>query len=183
MSGEFHTVELSDPPFEEEGLRIIIVKSRALGRRADATVWASNAQEIGTLLILLHGVYGSHWVWTWKAGVHRTALRMTESGEIRPLAIIMPSDGLGCDGSGYLRHRSENVEAWVVDEVPAAARLAVPELRPDANVVLGGLSMGGYGALRLGAKYAERFAGFRRIRPSQILLRCSSLWKSLWTIT
>lgn len=160
MSGAFHTVEISDPAFEHDGLRAITVKSRALQRRADATVWAPRADAIGTLLILLHGVYGSHWVWTQKAGVHRTAQRMIDAGEIEPLAIIMPSDGLGRDGSGYLPHPDgENAEQWIVEEVPALARLAVPTLSDGMKLVIGGLSMGGYGALRLGAKYAEKFAG------------------------
>lgn len=139
---------------------MITVKSRAVGRRVDATVWAPSANEIGTLLILLHGVYGSHWVWAWKGGVHRTAQRMMNDGEIAPLAIIMPSDGLGRDGSAYLTHPGgENVERWIVEETRAIARIAVPALRADAKVVIGGLSMGGYGALRLGAKYADRFSG------------------------
>jgi putative tributyrin esterase len=156
----FHTVEISDPAFEIEGLRTITVKSRALGRRADATVWAPRAQKIGTLLILLHGVYGSHWAWTSKAGVHRTAWRMMEAEEIAPMAIAMPSDGLGRDGSAYLKHPgSEDAESWVVNEVPEAARLTVPALCPDAKIVIGGLSMGGYGALRLGAKFADKFSG------------------------
>ena len=85
---------------------------------------------------------------------------MVDAREIAPLAIIMPSDGLSRDGSGYLRHPdSEDAERWIVEEVPAMARLAVPALRADAKMVISGLSMGGYGALRLGAKYAAKFAG------------------------
>lgn len=160
MSSTFHTVEISDPAFEHDGVRVITVKSHAMRRRADATVWAPSTEAIGTLLILLHGVYGSHWVWTQKAGVHRTAQRMIDAGEIEPLAIIMPSDGLGRDGSGYLPHPDgENAERWIIEEVPAIAQLAVRALSHDIKLVIGGLSMGGYGALRLGAKYAERFAG------------------------
>jgi enterochelin esterase-like enzyme len=160
LSDAFNTIELSNPAFEQGGLRMITVKSRALKRRADATVWAPRADAIGALLILLHGVYGSHWAWAWKAGVHLVAQRLINAGEIAPLVIIMPSDGLRRDGSGYLPHpNGEDAERWVVEEVPVMARLAVVALREDAKVVIGGLSMGGYGALRLGAKYAEKFAG------------------------
>lgn len=149
---------MSDPAFEQEGLRVVTVKSRALGRRADVSVWVPAAKEIGTLLILLHGVYSSHWVWSQKGGVHRTAQRMMDASEIVPMVIAMPSDGLGRDGSGYLTHpHSEDAERWIVDEVPEISRLAAPGLLPNANIAIGGLSMGGYGALRLGAKYAERF--------------------------
>lgn len=168
----FRTVELSDPAYECDGLRLATVKSPALGRRADVSLWVpqapaqglSRVPQIGTLLILLHGVYGSHWVWAQKGGAHRTAQRLLTGGEIEPLVIAMPNDGLHRDGSGYLTWPSQNagshedVERWIVEEIPAIAHLAAPTLRADAKIAIAGLSMGGYGALRLGAKYATRFA-------------------------
>jgi putative tributyrin esterase len=155
----FHTLELSDPAFERDGLRCVTVKSVALGRRGDVCLWIPQAPAIGTLLILLHGVYGSHWSWSLKAGAHLIAQRMIMSGEIEPLVIAMPSDGLGRDGSGYLRwpEPGANVERWIVEEVPAIARLAAPALVPNARIAIAGLSMGGFGALRLGAKYPDHF--------------------------
>ena len=154
----FRTVELSDRAFEHEGLRLATVKSAALGRRADCCFWApANAERIDTLLILLHGVYGSAWSWALKAGVHRTAQVMVDRGEMRPLAIAMPSDTLHGDGSGYLSSAHSDIERWIVDEVPALAQLAVPALHTAPRLSIAGLSMGGYGALRLGAKYANRF--------------------------
>ena len=133
------------------------VKSRALRGRGDATFWVPRAERIGTLLILLHGVWGSHWVWSHKGGVHRTAQRMLEAGEIAPMVIAMPSDGLRRDGSGYLSWPDGcDVERWIVEEVPELARIAAPALQPDAAVAIAGLSMGGYGALRLRAKDASR---------------------------
>ncbi|GAC1366176.1 MAG: alpha/beta hydrolase-fold protein [Acidobacteriaceae bacterium] len=158
MTEVFATVEMSDPAYERDGLRVVTVKSQALGRRGDVSVWVPEAGTIGTLLILLHGVYGSHWVWSQKAGVHRTAQRMVDAGEIAPLVIAMPSDGLGRDGSGYLTQpHGEDAERWIVEEVPEIARMAAPALRVDARIAIAGLSMGGYGALRLGGKYAGRF--------------------------
>jgi len=158
-SCSFRTVELSDPAYELEGLRTVTVKSRALGRRADVTVWVPQGHRAGALLILLHGVYGSHWVWSMKGGVHRTAQQLLDSGDIEPMVIVMPSDGLGRDGSGYLNHEQRGrAEEWIMDEVPAIARLAAPVLERDTRLAIAGLSMGGYGALRLGAKYAARFS-------------------------
>lgn len=155
----FHTIELSDPAFERDGLRCAMVKSAALRRRGDVSLWIPQAPAIGTLLILLHGVYGSHWSWAFKAGAHLIAQRMIASGEIEPLVIAMPSDGLGRDGSGYLRwpEPGPDVERWIVEEVPAIARHAAPALVPEARIAIAGLSMGGFGALRLGAKYPDRF--------------------------
>ena len=156
----FPTIEISDPHYEHEGLRNVTVRSPALGHRADVSVWVPTTQEpIRTLLILLHGVYGSHWVWSGRAGAHRTAQRLIDAGDIAPIVIAMPSDGLSRDGSAYLTHpHAEDAERWITDEVPAIAHLAAPNLDVTAKIVIAGLSMGGYGALRLGAKFPGRFA-------------------------
>ncbi len=154
----FRTFSISDPAYENDGLRMVTVKSSALGRRANVSLWVPSAERIGTLLILLHGVYSAHWAWSMKGGVHRTAQRTLDAEEIAPMVIAMPEDGLKHDGSGYLIWPgAEDVERWIVDEVPAIARRAVPALLPDTKIAIAGLSMGGYGALRLGGKYADRF--------------------------
>ena len=73
------------------------------------------------------------------------------------MVLAMPSDGLWGDGSGYLAHRTQDFERWIVDEVPAAAKMAAPCLSESSPIFIAGLSMGGFGALRLGAKHPERF--------------------------
>ena len=59
------------------------------------------------LVMLLHGVYGSHWAWSRKGGAHHTAARLIEQGQIPPMVLAMPSDGLWGDGSGYIQHRAD----------------------------------------------------------------------------
>lgn len=160
--GHFRTIEISDARFEQDGLRQVTVKSAALGARADITIFVppgpENRHDV-PLVLLLHGVYGSHWAWTQKAGVHRTARRLIESGDIEPMVLAMPSDGLWGDGSGYIAHPRQDFEAWIVREVPAAVALAAPQIEGDGKMFIAGLSMGGFGALRLGAKYPHRFRG------------------------
>ena len=143
-------VELSEPGFEPDGLRFATANSRALRRRADATFWSSG-HERTPLVILLHGVYGSHWAWAMKAGAHRTAAAL----EV-PCALAMPSDGLFGLGSGYVRHSGGDFASWILDEVPWLAAQALAGVDPDAPVALVGLSMGGFGALLLGARHPER---------------------------
>ena len=145
---------------ELEGLQFVTVKSRALSARADITLFApaeaKNLQDI-PLVILLHGVYGSHWAWAVKGHAHRTAQRLIGAGEIPPLALAMPSDGLWGDGSGYVPHSRKNFEQWIIEEVPSAARTALPCVSEKSPLFIAGLSMGGFGALRLGAKYPRKF--------------------------
>jgi enterochelin esterase-like enzyme len=115
------------------------------------------------LLILLHGVYGSHWNWAVLGDVPGIAAEMLRAGSIGAFAIAMPSDGLWGDGSGYVAHREHNAESWIMDDVPACVRAVCPDV--GGRLFLAGQSMGGFGALRLGAKYASRVAGISAHSP------------------
>jgi S-formylglutathione hydrolase FrmB len=151
---------VSDPQFEVEDLREITVKSEALGGRADITVHAPPAARQGTnvpLVILLHGVYSSHWAWVRQGGAHRLAARLQAAGELPPCVLAMPSDGLWGDGSGYLRHHTQDFERWIAVDVPAAVMHVVPAVTDASPRGIAGLSMGGFGALRIAATYPERF--------------------------
>jgi len=158
----FRTVEVSDPRWERDGLRHVTVKSPALKQRVDLSVFVcpgAESQSDVPLVILMHGVYGSHWAWALKGGVHQTAARLVREGKIPPMVLAMPSDGLWGDGSGYMPHLSQDFEGWIVDEVPVAAGHAASCLSAQSPVFIAGLSMGGFGALRLAGKYPERFCG------------------------
>lgn len=156
---DFRTIEVSDPRYEQDCLRFITVKSPALGHRADITVFEPRGiagKGNVPLVILLHGVYSSHWAWALKGGVHRTAQRLIEEGRIQPMVIAMPSDGLWGDGSGYVPHSHADYEQWIVEDVPECVDEVVLEVNANDRFCLGGLSMGGYAALRLGARYPDR---------------------------
>jgi len=158
----FRTVELSDPRFEHEGIRHMTVKSPALRRRGDLSLYVppqTAEQGCAAIIMLLNGVYNSHWGWLYHAGVHRTARRLIESGAMRPMVLAMPSDGLWGDGSAYIAHGSEDAERWIMEDVVQACQLAAPQLDPSAKLFLAGLSMGGFGALHLGAKWASAVSG------------------------
>jgi putative tributyrin esterase len=160
MSGPFRTLEISDPRFEIEDLREVTAKSALLGTRVDLTLHVPAAARRLTdvpLIILLHGVYGSHWAWARSAGAHRIAATLQQNGVLPPCVLAMPSDGLWGDGSGYLPHRTQDFERWIVEEVPAAVRVAAPCVSERSPCCIAGLSMGGFGALRLAAKYPNRF--------------------------
>ena len=156
----FRTIKVSDPRFEYEGLRHVTVKSGALQQRVDLSLFLPQGQEGREslpLVTLLHGVYSSHWGWASNAGAHRTAARLIESGEIPPLVLAMPSDGLWGDGSGYVSHGGKDFERWIVEEVPRATEEAGAPVSATSPRFLAGLSMGGFGTLRLGAKFGARF--------------------------
>lgn len=156
----FFTTEIAG--FQD--LEFITVKSKALKKRADITVYnpckgLTNLQSV-PLVILLHGVYGSHWAWAMKGEVHRSLKQMMDLHQVSPMILAMPSDGLWGDGSGYLRHHTEDYERWITEDVIQVMREQFQEVDESSPVFITGLSMGGYGALRLGAKYPRLFRGF-----------------------
>lgn len=155
----FRTIEQSDPAMPANGLTFLTVKSLALGRRADVTVFVPPAaRDVADLpmVVLLHGVFGSHWAWALKGGAHLTAARLIDEGALPPVALLMPSDGLWGDGSGYVAHADADAERWIIDEVPMLARETIENCTKRSPLLLAGLSMGGFGALRLAGKYPQR---------------------------
>jgi putative tributyrin esterase len=159
MPSKFRTTELSDPQFECNNLRFITVKTTNLKGRGDICVFVPPFENLKDLPVvtLMHGVYGSAWIWAHKAGVHFTALKMMQEGLIKPMVIAMPSDGLWGDGSAYLPHNNLNFESWIVDDVVDAVIENIECTSKNSDLFISGLSMGGYGALRLGAKYPEKY--------------------------
>jgi putative tributyrin esterase len=93
------------------------------------------------VLYQLHGASDDHRAWLYKSNL----LRVVEG---LPLVVVMPSG-----------ENSYWVDAWeklVVDDL--AAHVARTFRVRDGRAAIGGLSMGGYGAIRLGLKYPDRYA-------------------------
>lgn len=151
----FRTTELSDPAISLDGLRFMTVKSAALGQRADLTLYATaGITPESPVILLLHGVYGSHWAWAAKGAAHQTAEALVAQGVLPPVILCMPSDGLWGDGSGYVAHHARDFETWALEEAPAAARLAY--VTGPSPLLVCGLSMGGFAALRFAGKHPDR---------------------------
>jgi len=156
----FRTIELSDSPYENNGLRFLTIKTPNLQGRGDICLFIPKVEK-GTshlpIYILLHGVYGSAWIWAMKGGAAQTAQRLMDTQQIQPAIIAMPSDGLWGDGSAFFSHHDKNFDQWIVNDVPKAIVENIPEAGEKSALCIGGLSMGGYGALMLGSRFPERF--------------------------
>jgi len=157
----FKHLSVSDPVYETDGVRHVTIFSASLDRRGDISLWmprnASNLRSI-PLVVLLHGVYGSHWSWFKQGGAHQIAREMISKDELPPIAIACPSDGLYGEGSGYLSLPHADVERWI-GEIPTIVCEIAQCCDAASPIFLAGLSMGGYGALRLGMKYPHQYAG------------------------
>ncbi|MBS1524405.1 MAG: esterase family protein [Bacteroidetes bacterium] len=155
----FRTVEISNPQYEADGLRFITVKTPNLNGRGDICIYAPKVAKTDTLpiVILLHGVYGSSWSWAFSSGVHLKLDELIRAGKLPPMILAMPSDGLWGDGSAYLPHNSFDFERWISSDVPDAVISCIDGANTNSPLFISGLSMGGFGALRIGAKYGNKF--------------------------
>lgn len=101
-------------------------------------------------LYLLHGVFGSYIDWV--AGT-----RIGRFSDEHDLCVVMPSG----DNAFYVDQSAGNnfYGEYVGRELVELTRRMFPLSRKREDTYIGGLSMGGYGALRNGLKYSDTFGG------------------------
>ncbi|MDJ0922874.1 MAG: alpha/beta hydrolase-fold protein [Henriciella sp.] len=162
----FRTIEISNPAYTPPNIHFITVQAPALGRRGDMLVYCdpSTAPD-APVIILLHGVYGSAWAWLFAGGVHTVYERLRAQEGLSEFVLVMPSDGLAEDGSGYFNRDDAQYRNWIVEDVRSAALNVFASVTDQSRVYLTGLSMGGYGALRLGALHPDVFTAMSAHSP------------------
>lgn len=109
---------------------------------------ASEGETLPKVLYLLHGYSDDHSIWMRRTSVERYVAK-------HHLAVIMPAVG----HSFYCNEKyGERYWDYVSEELPRTMKrfLRISD-RPEDTFVAG-LSMGGYGAMRLALTYPERFA-------------------------
>ncbi|WP_048000363.1 alpha/beta hydrolase [Lactiplantibacillus herbarum] len=99
-------------------------------------------------LYLLHGILGSEQDWV-------TGTRIQRWAEARDLAVVMPAG----ENSFYVDHdwSGELYSQLIGEELVDFTRKTFPLSHERADTYIGGLSMGGYGALYNGLKYHQTF--------------------------
>ena len=99
-------------------------------------------------LYLLHGFLGNYTDWVSGTRIQRWA-------EERDLAVVMPSG----DNAFYVDRPAalNNYGKFIGEELVEITRRMFPLSRNREDTFIGGLSMGGYGAVRNGLKYYETF--------------------------
>ena len=102
------------------------------------------------VLYLLHGHDGAHWNW-----MHRTNLLVHT--ERLPLIVVLPDAGNSWYTNSFARP-DERFEEYVARDVPAYVDQNFRTLNYREARYVAGLSMGGYGALKLGLKHPARFS-------------------------
>jgi putative tributyrin esterase len=109
------------------------------------------------VLLQLHGMHDDHRAWIEKSRIWVYVERL-------PLIVVMPSGGnfwwsnlhLGPGSGGAGPEFNLRYEDYLVHDLREHVQSTFPA-RKDAKWAIGGLSMGGYGAIRLGLKHPDRF--------------------------
>jgi enterochelin esterase-like enzyme len=106
------------------------------------------------VLYLLHGYYGNFAEWA-EVGIHQAADELILNGQIEPMIIVMPEG----EQSYYVNHAMDGprwgdyIAQDVVSEIDRNFR-TIPTAEARA---IGGLSMGGTGALHLAFNHPAQF--------------------------
>ncbi len=100
------------------------------------------------VLYLLHGLSDDHSIWMRRTSIERYAANY-------PLAVVMP-DG----GRSFYTDMAQGPRYWTFlsEELPEIVAALFPVSRRREDTFAAGLSMGGYGALKLGLRRPDRFA-------------------------
>ena len=101
---------------------------------------------------LLHGLSDDHTSWARRTSIERYVANL-------PLIVVMPDGGRGfytdaVEGPAYERHLIEDVIGFV--------DRTFQTIRVRRGRVIGGLSMGGFGAMKLALKFPQLFCQRRR---------------------
>jgi len=120
--------------------------SKALGRRVTYTALLPETGEGPYKLVyMLHGKSDDHRAWLYYSNLERYARSL-------PLVVVMPDGGTSFWMNAGERERYEDFVIQDLDEhVRRTFHIA------KGKVGIGGLSMGGYGAMRYALRYPERF--------------------------
>jgi enterochelin esterase-like enzyme len=158
-------------PAEAAGGRIsaFTYHSAALDKDQTAQVYVPGTgqpEEGWPVLYLLHGLDGKATDWAELGRIRSTLDDLIETKRIKPLVVVMP----------------EGANSWYVDsaaiggpgdyataigrDLPAAIEAGFPVARDRMHRAIAGVSMGGYGALRLALLAPERYGVVAALSPA-----------------
>lgn len=136
--------------FFSEALEVGTTMNVVLPQRSSAQIGVDGrgGEGLPPVLYLLHGLSDDHSAWVRYTSIERYA---AEAG----LAVVMPAVGRSFYANEAHGHRYWD---FVSEELPTIVGdfFAVSTAREDTYVA--GLSMGGYGALKLGLTHPDRYA-------------------------
>ena len=136
--------------FFSETLGMCVEMDAIIPQAANGAIGVSSVADGGPYqtLYLLHGMSDDHTIWQRRTSIERY---VSDYG----LAVIMPSTQLG-----WYTDNHHGLKWWtyISDELPRICRKFFPLSDKREDTFAAGLSMGGYGAAKLGLRAGETFS-------------------------
>jgi S-formylglutathione hydrolase FrmB len=136
------------------------VPSAALGRALPVAIYRPDGAAPPSgwpVLYLLHGLNGSYRDWPTLGGIQSTLDLLIASRSVQPLVVVMPDAGNSWYVDSGAIGGPGNFETAILDDLPRAIEQDLPVRRDRSGRAIAGLSMGGFGALRLAFKRPDRY--------------------------
>ena len=109
------------------------------------------------VVYLLHGHDGNEHSWPDLGHIRATLDDLIERSEISPLLVVMPGGGNGWYVDSEEFGGPGDFATAILDDLPKAIEAGYPVRKDRGGRAIAGLSMGGYGALRLALTRPDRF--------------------------
>ena len=140
-------------------------RSAALDRNWSYAVYLPDGYDASSLrypvLYLLHGNAGNLYTWVNDGHIQQTADALIARGDVPPCVIVMPDAG-----TTWFVDRKEKMESAVIGDLIPDVERNWKVLTGRQGRLVGGLSMGGYGAMRFALKYPELFVAAALLSPA-----------------
>ncbi len=141
--------------------------SAALKREAQYTVYLpdgyKNSTQTYPVVYLLHGASGDEYSWIRQGSVTETLDGLIKRGLIRPSVVVMPTMG---KSTWWANGAEDAAETALMDELLPQVEQRLRVGKERAMRAVGGLSMGGYGALNLALSHPGKFCAAAVISPA-----------------
>ena len=144
--------------YTTEKMRVLILKPKNLG-------------ENPFCLVLLHGIRDKAEDWIYKAKLRENYLSLKKEGRIKDIVFILPDSGY--NGESWYTNFYKDKEHQYEEFFSRDLMNFIKERYPNSRKGIGGFSMGGYGALKIGLKNLEAYDVIASFSGAISLIRMS----------
>jgi len=138
-------------------LRDQSIDSAIMGRKLTFNLYRPASTEPLPTLYMLHGYNGGRKDWLGGGNLARTMDRLIADGTIRPMIVVMPDAGNSWYVDNPDRDGAGPIAAALLGDLIPGVEKAMGAIGTRETRAIAGLSMGGYGAIRLAAHHPDMF--------------------------
>ncbi|MCX3066246.1 MAG: alpha/beta hydrolase [Cetobacterium sp.] len=144
--------------YTTENMRVLILRPKVIS-------------ETPLCLVLLHGIRDKAEDWIYKAKLRENYLSLKKSGRVKDIIFILPDSGYNGESwyTNFYKDQSHQYEEFFSKDLTNF----IEREYPNSKKGIGGFSMGGYGALKIGLKNLESYDVIASFSGAISLIRMS----------